>query len=69
MILDHSDDNSADAYDVRLESNSEVRARNWAIRFYPQEQTSPAGPVRPEKCQHEILPCNEGARKLTRSLR
>ena len=37
----------------RFGSNSEVRARNWAVRFTLQEQTSSAGPVRSEKCQEQ----------------
>src|SRR5258707_2309250 len=39
--------------DVRIGSNSEVRARNWEVCFAPQERTSSAGPVRSEKCQQE----------------
>jgi hypothetical protein len=40
---------------VPLGSNLEVRARNSAIRFTPQEQTSSAGPIRSEKCQKQTL--------------
>ena len=31
-------------------SNSEVRARHWAVRFTPRTDVA-AGPVRSEKCQ------------------
>jgi hypothetical protein len=36
---------------VRNGSNSEVRARNWSVRFTLKRETSPAGPVRSENCQ------------------
>ena len=35
MILDHSDDNSADAYDVRLGSKADLGARLPNVCFHP----------------------------------
>ena len=41
--------------DGRFESNSEVRARNWAVRFTPQEQTSSARPVWSESANNRLM--------------
>jgi hypothetical protein len=35
MILDHSDDNSADAYDVRFGSKADLLPSNCDVRFIP----------------------------------
>jgi hypothetical protein len=57
--------------DGRFESNSEVRARNWAVCFTPQEQTSSARPVWSEKCQKQThgLQQNQHSYSITASAR